>query len=256
MVPTSALIFEILSILIAVGFPIALLFYFRRQGTVSWKAIGVGALVWFVFTQVLEKLLHLYVLQVNSTAVELMKQPWLYALYGGLAAGIFEEVGRYIAMRYWLKNNRDRIDGISYGIGHGGFEAVFLVLNIGVITILSIFLLNNGTFESTFSGKLPAESMEQIKSGLLNSSPWLLLLGGVERIFAVLVQIALSLVVLLGIRRSQISYLFYAILLHAGVDAMVAYLGALKVNILVIEGYLLVVAALCAWFIRKTRTLF
>jgi uncharacterized membrane protein YhfC len=54
-----------------------------------------------------------------------MSHTWLYAVLGALLAGLFEETGRFIAFKFLLKKRTDRKTAISYGIGHGGFEAIF-----------------------------------------------------------------------------------------------------------------------------------
>ncbi len=47
--------------------------------------------------------------------------PFLYAIYGGLAAGIFEEFGRFFCMITVMKRFMyQRENSIIYGIGHGG----------------------------------------------------------------------------------------------------------------------------------------
>ncbi|MCX7569291.1 YhfC family glutamic-type intramembrane protease [Tumebacillus sp. DT12] len=256
MISTTSMIMQILAILISVAFPVALILYFRRRGGLSWKAVAFGALVWFLFSQVLEKGLHLYMFQFNGTTAEWLKQPLFYALYGGLAAGIFEEVGRYVAFRYWLKDRRERLDGISFGIGHGGLEAILIALTLGVSNLVYMNLLNAGTFDTTLGSQVPAETVAQIKSSLLDSSPLLHLLGGFERIAALFLHIAFSLIVLLGVRSGRISYLFCAILLHAGVDIVAAYATAAKWNLYLLEAILFVFGAVAFWYIGRTKRLF
>ena len=48
-------------------------------------------------------------------------------LYGGLMAGVFEETGRYVSFKWFLKKETRIQDGLSYGIGHGGIEAMLIV---------------------------------------------------------------------------------------------------------------------------------
>ena len=64
--------------------------------------------------------------------------PWLYGLFMGGTAAIAEEFGRYIAVRFLLKKNRRYADGIAYGLGHGGIEAMLL---IGVNNIANLIVL-------------------------------------------------------------------------------------------------------------------
>lgn len=253
MVPTTAMWSIVLGALIGILFPILLFFICRRTQKLSWKAIGIGALVWFLFSQVLEKVMHLYFLQVNQTTIDLFKTPFYYALYGGLAAGVFEEVGRYIGFRFWLKGKRDYQDGLAYGIGHGGFEAIFLMVGSLVTNMIYMVLINSGTFESVLGAKVPADQLAQMKSSLVDTSPWLYLLGGFERLPAVLLHVALSLVVLYGVRTGRKVFLLYAILAHAAVDFVTVFLMQLGLNLLLIEGLLYVVGILSVLFILRWR---
>ncbi len=92
----------------------------KKSGGFSWRSAFVGAAVFVVFSQVLEKLLHVYVFTMNPTTMKWMDNAWIYALYGGLAAGLFEELGRYAGFKLLLRRNRTRLDGLSFGTGHGG----------------------------------------------------------------------------------------------------------------------------------------
>lgn len=47
----------------------------------------IGAATFIVFALILEQILHIVVIKATGTA--LTGNIWLYALYGGLAAGIF-----------------------------------------------------------------------------------------------------------------------------------------------------------------------
>lgn len=253
MVQISTLISLLISSLIAIAFPVALIIYFRKTQQISWKAIGVGALIWFVFSQVLEKIMHVYLLQLNHTTAEFLKAPLWYGLYGGLAAGIFEEVGRFVGFRYLLKRFRARKDAIAYGIGHGGFEAIFIGA-VGAVTNITYFLLiNSGAFDAVVAAKLPADQAAQLKQQFLTLNPATALLGGFERIPAVVFHIALSLIVFYGVKYGRNSYLLYAILLHAALDGVIGYASAVKANIWMIEGINLLVGILAFVFILKSR---
>ena len=67
--------------------------------------------------------------------------PILSFIQGILAftAGLFEETGRWIFLRFLCRNHSSWLHGLSFGLGHGGIEAVW-VLSLG---ILPAFL--NGT---------------------------------------------------------------------------------------------------------------
>lgn len=90
MVSNAVISSMIIQLVLSVLVPIIVLVYFRKKYQISFKVIGVGILIFIGFSQILEKTLHMFVLG-NPVTHELLKNPFIYATYGGLAAGIFEE---------------------------------------------------------------------------------------------------------------------------------------------------------------------
>ncbi|MFD0694138.1 YhfC family intramembrane metalloprotease [Paenibacillus sp. GCM10027628] len=224
--------------------------YFYKKDRFSWKPVWIGVLTFFIFTQILEKIMHVAVLGTNP---DVNKHAILLIIYGPLAAGVFEETGRYLAMRFILKRHRDRKDGIAFGIGHGGFEALF----IGVITSIQSFmyalLLNQGKLDSMLSGKLSAEAIASLKASILQVPFSHLLVGGLERIPAIPIQIALSLFVLIGIRKGNKMILPAAIFLHAAFDFFPTLYQVHFVNLWTAECLIAIVGCLAALYIVKSR---
>lgn len=259
MVQPIAIAFMILSTLIAISIPAVFYMFFKRkygnEAPIAGKVILVGALTFLVFSQVLEKMLHVYVLQTNPQTVKLLQNMYLYALYGGLAAGLFEEVGRYVAFRYFLKPFRRWVDGIAFGIGHGGIEALLIGALTGINNIVFSFMINSGAaIESEGSA---AGALAALKDTLINTPPYLFLFGGIERAFALVLHVALSIIVLYSVRTGRLIYLVYAIALHAAIDFFVIFLyQILQIHILVVEGMLFVVALLALGWLRRSRALF
>ncbi|SMO69773.1 Putative membrane peptidase family [Melghirimyces algeriensis] len=118
MVSSWSVFFMILTLMLSLTFPIIVLSYLYKKKQVSLKPILIGAAIFVIFSQSIERILNLYILQTT----EWFNNPYLYAIYGGLAAGLFEESGRFLGFRYLLKNHRGWKDGLSYGIGHGGID--------------------------------------------------------------------------------------------------------------------------------------
>jgi uncharacterized membrane protein YhfC len=236
---------------ISLLFPIVLFIYLRKREKISWASVGVGVLVFILFSQVLEKGLHYFMLVGNETTAAALEVPWLYAVYGALAAGIFEEVGRYLGFRVLLRKHQERRDGLGLGIGHGGIEAIL----IGVVTSLQFFVFslmyNMGRWEEV-TAPLPADVAAQLKSQILNTPDYMYVVGGLERVFAVLLHIALSLIVLYAVRTGKLKYLFYAILFHALPDFFAAFYQKQVISIWVVEAVLLVIAMMAIGIIRKS----
>lgn len=246
------------SLLLSLSTPAALFWYLARRSRLNYRAVGIGVAVFLVFTQLFEKLMHLYFLRWNSTTAQLLENPWLYAVYGCLAAGLFEEGGRYLAFSFPLRKFRTWHDGVSYGLGHGGIEAIMIGVLGNANNIVTAILINTGMMATILNTVPPAQGqqLQAMRGLLINTPPEVFLAGGFERIMAFLLQIALSLLVLYGVKRRNIGFLVLAIVLHATVDfpAGLSQTGAL--GIWPTEAVILMVGILSAIFIVKSKRLF
>jgi len=230
--------------------PFALIIYGRKKGWLSWKAFGVGVLIFVLFSQVLEKVVHMLMIDPSGTSLKGTNNVWAFVAYGALAAGIFEEIGRYVGFRFMLKNHRTFGDGLSFGIGHGGMEAVLIGGLSAVNMMVMSHLVQTGQFEQVASS-LPATQVEMLKT-MLNQPDWMYVLGGIERIFAIAIHVALSLLVLYGVRKGQFRYVVYAMLTHALIDVVPAlYQVKIISNIWMVETILAFIAIASLVFIRR-----
>lgn len=123
--PAATTIILIIVALMTLLLPLGVMFLLRRRGG-SWTAFLTGAGTFVLFALVLEPILHNLVLR-SPAGASIQGNVLLYGLYGGLAAGLFEETGRLLAFRLVLQKSPARITALSYGIGHGGIEALLLV---------------------------------------------------------------------------------------------------------------------------------
>ncbi|RPI26681.1 MAG: YhfC family intramembrane metalloprotease [Chloroflexota bacterium] len=109
------------------------------------------------------------------------------------------------------------------GAGHGGIEAIFLA---GLILLGFINAVVSQSMDFTTLGLSPdqlAEAQGQISAYW--STPWYMsLMGFVERLFALPLHIALSVMVLQVFTHKQVRWLWLAILWHAVVDGVAVFL--------------------------------
>ncbi|MDE6282170.1 MAG: YhfC family intramembrane metalloprotease, partial [Oscillospiraceae bacterium] len=122
---TIAAIVAVIILVIAV--PLGIMLFLRKRGG-AWTTFLIGAGTFILFAMILEQLFHGPVL-FSGIGAMIQGNIWLYGLYGGLAAGLFEETGRFLAFRFALRRRQDRITSLTYGIGHGGIEA-FLIAGL------------------------------------------------------------------------------------------------------------------------------
>ena len=231
-----------------------LIVFYRKRTGVETKPLLIGALGFFVFTQVLEKVMHVIVLTYFTNYAE---HPILFGLYGGFAAGLFEELGRFIMFTWLLKKYRDFKSGVSFGIGWGGIEAILLTLMMIVPNIVFAFLINAGTLESSLKGQLPTEMIQSLKDGVLSHGASYYLLGCVERFFAVFMQIFFSVLVLLGITKKRFSYVLFAVLIHAMIDFPLTFYqtGHIK-ELWMVEVYVAIIGFISFVMIQKSEKWF
>ncbi|RWR12551.1 YhfC family intramembrane metalloprotease [Siminovitchia fortis] len=255
MVPSFTIASIIISLAVVVGAPIVLLIIFKKKFDISIKAVLFGVLTFFAFAYILEGLVHAIFLEWNKTTKALLENTWLFMLYGGLMAGIFEETGRFIMMRYALKKYREWKDGLAFGLGHGGIEAILIVGMNSVVMIVLAFMINNGTYDAFITGK-GAEALAPLHDQLTGSASFIQLFAGVERLGALAIHMGLSILVLYGIKEGKKVYLLYAILIHAVIDFPAALYQKGIINIFVVEAYLILLAVGFIVWIVKSRSLF
>lgn len=248
--------FMIFSALLIFLFPLGLAVYMYKKEKISLKAILTGAAV-FIFSQILIRLPLLNVLGTQPWFQGLLANIFFSAvIVGGLTAGLFEEIGRYLGFRFFLKNELSWKNGIAYGIGHGGIEAILLVGTTYINNIVTSLMINNGTFDRVIAPRLDGELASLIKTQLIEASPFLFLAGGLERFFAIIIQIALSLVVLYAVVKRKFSFVIYAILLHTLVNGPSVILLQHGFGVWGTELYIFILAALGLLFIVKSRNIF
>lgn len=250
MVPAASIVLIITDILLGVLVPVLLLIYFRKKYNASLKSFFIGCAVMLVFALILESIVHNLVLGSNSGQA-ILNSTWLYALYGSFMAALFEESGRYLAMRYVLKKEHaDRHNSLMYGAGHGGFEMFFL-MSIGMINQLIYSLaLNSGGAEALLSS-LDGTSREALQAAfdtLISTPSWQFLISPLERLAAVTAQISLSVIVWHAAVGRKGLLFFTAFLMHMLLDAVAVITAGLGVPLLAVEGIVWIIAV-CFVFI-------
>lgn len=183
----------------------------------------VGTFVFIIF-QPLTRIPLLAALQGTSWYFNNIQfNVWAFALLYSLSAGVFEECGRFLAFKYLLFRDLNWAGGVAYGIGHGGIEAIMVGITF-VYQATAIYTL----------------------------SPFNLIMPGIERLMAMAIQIALSLVVLYSVKFRKYLWLLYAVILHMLVDLPIP----LVKNPVAIEVYVLIAALASLVFINKSKKLF
>ncbi|MDN7026144.1 YhfC family intramembrane metalloprotease [Methanoculleus sp. FWC-SCC1] len=228
-------------VLLEIAIPLLLGWWIVRRFGVSWKVFGYGAL-FFVVVQVFHTPLvlvtqgPLYLFLQDLLQTETLALAGL-ALYLGLMAGLFEEVGRWLVFRYFFPRRSiplRREQGLMFGAGWGGIESIFVALLV-LSAMVSYIVLTSGNMVF-----LPDDPVVTQQAGaLLALTPLDILPGLLERIMTITLHIAWSLLVLASVVYARPLLLALAVLWHTVVDFVAVYLGS-TVGILVTEASLFV----------------
>ena len=223
MVPVGTLIMMAVNAVLGIAVPVCLSVYLVRKHHARLSTILIGAGTFILFALVLESIMHQLVLK-GPHGASILDNTLRYAIYGGLAAGVFEETGRFLSMKFLMKKEPSApLPGVAYGIGHGGVE-MLIIFGITMINNLVISaLINSGQTDVIFS-KVPDEAVEQLRSQLdqlQTIGAGTLIIGIWERFSALVLHLGLSMMVWVAVRKGgKWLWLFpAAIALHAIVDA-------------------------------------
>lgn len=147
--------------LLGFAIPIAAVVIFKlKHRDAKLRSVFIGAGTFFVFAIVLESLLHRVMLPI------VQDNTWAYAIYGALAAGVFEETGRLVAYKTLMKRNYSTENAVFMGIGHGGFEAM-IIMGFSMLMYLVIAVTVNGyggmeAFMEATKDNVPAAMHDQM----------------------------------------------------------------------------------------------
>lgn len=246
MVPTLSIVLIITNMLLGIIIPVGLVVFFRKKYHVSVKSFFVGCAVMLLFALVLEQMVHMVVLG-SAAGVAIQSRTWAYALYGALMAGVFEETGRFFAMRYVLKKeHKDAHNALMYGAGHGGFE-MFVILSMGMVNNLIYALMINMGQTQTLLASLDDVSKNTLQAAfdtLIQTPSWQFALSPVERIAAITAQMGLSVIVWFAAtgEKSRMSFSFLAIALHALMDGVAVVASRSGMSLIAVEALVWVMA--------------
>lgn len=202
--------------------PLFLGVYLQRQFKLGWGLLFAGALG-FVASQVMHIPFNQLVLRplldgLGLNGSESSRDLLLISLALGFSAGFFEEPIRYLVYRFGLREARSWEAGVTYGAGWGGVESALLGA-LAMIGLYQALAFRN----ADLSGLVPADQLAQTAAELANywGIPWYgALLGALERVFAIIIQISLSVIVLQAFLRRNWLWLPLAIGWHATVNAV------------------------------------
>ena len=207
--------------------PVALTVFLGIKQKINIPPFFIGVAAFFV-SQVVIRLPILNALADVGWYQDFMLRFPLLALFliGGLSAGLFEEGARFGGVHI-LKKQRTFKDAVSFGLGHGLCEVIFLVglLHINNIVLAIAINVGGGLLAAIAAGMTP-ELLESITQQMVELSPWLIYYGVFERVCAVIAHIFFTVLVFKSVVERKAAYFILAILTHALFNFVIVGLGS------------------------------
>lgn len=241
-----------LASLFMIALPLVLGWWIHKKRGIRWGFFLMG-MVAFIGSQLLHIPFNWLVMQkwqLIPTDTAVLSNLIILSLFLGFSAGVFEEGARYLTYRFWAKDARTWGSGLMVGAGHGGVESMLVGMSVGLNTIVL-----GGISQGGFTSLVPAEQSALVQSQIsaMRAAPLsMVMLGPLERVFAVCAHLALSLMVMQVFVRGQRRWLFLAICWHAFLN-FVAVFAVTTWNAYVTEALIGVIALLSVGIIFWLR---
>ena len=219
----------IITVLLMIAIPVGCFLSWRgkhkQQTKISY--LIAGAIGFILSARVLELGVHyVCILADNPVSRFINGNTWAFVLYGITMAGVFEECGRHIVLKYILKMNRTRENAVLYGIGHGGIEILAVLLPTMILYLVIAILFSQGNVEEAMKQlKITEETAAAALPSVQAAAAFdygMMAMNVVERLFAMSLHIGLTVIVYYGVISEKKGFLPLAILLHMLMDTFPA----------------------------------
>ena len=225
----SAVVSLTITVILMIAIPVCFFICWRRkhreQTKISWLIAGAAGFV--ISARMLEVGVHyLCIVADNPVSRFINGNTAAFVIYGITMAGIFEECGRLIILKYILKKDRTRENAVIYGIGHGGIEILTVLLPAMILYLAIAVMFSQGDTEAALKTlNITEETATAALPSVQAAAAFdyaMMAMNVMERLLAMLIHIGLTIVVYYGVVNAKKLCLPAAILLHMLADTFPA----------------------------------
>ena len=225
----STILSLIVTVILMVAIPVAFFIYWRKKHKQQTKIsyLIAGAIGFVISARVLELGVHLFCIVADNPVSRFINGNTVaFVLYGIIMAGVFEECGRHIVLKYIMKKNRTPENAVMYGIGHGGIEILAVLLPSMILYLVIAVLFSAGNIENALSTlniveDTVAAALPSVEAAATFDYA-MMAMNVAERLFAMLLHIGLTVIVYYGVCNAKKAFLPAAIILHMLMDTFPA----------------------------------
>ena len=218
-----------ITVILMIAIPVCFFIYWRRkhkeQTKISWLIAGAAGFV--ISARMLEVGVHYFCIVADNPVSRFINgNTAAFVLYGITMAGIFEECGRHIILKYILKKDRTRENSVIYGIGHGGTEILTVLLPAMILYLAIAVMFSQGDTETALktlniTEETAAAALPSVQAAAAFDYA-MMAMNVMERLLAMLMHIGLTVIVYYGVVNAKKLCLPAAILLHMLADTFPA----------------------------------
>ncbi|MCH4039336.1 MAG: YhfC family intramembrane metalloprotease [Lachnospiraceae bacterium] len=218
-----------IAVILMIAIPVCFFICWRRkhkeQTKISWLIAGAAGFV--ISARMLEVGVHYFCIVADNPVSRFINgNTAAFVLYGITMAGIFEECGRLIILKYILKKNRTRENAVIYGIGHGGIEILTVFLPAMILYLAIAVMFSQGDTETALktlniTEETAAAALPSVQAAAAFDYA-MMAMNVMERLLAMLIHIGLTVIVYYGVVNAKKLCLPAAILLHMLADTFPA----------------------------------
>jgi len=228
-VSTSSMLLILLAAVLGIALPLITAIIWCKKKHEPFTTVLIGAATFLLFAIVIEKPLQALVISLDSPVSQFVNaRPVLWGIIVGLFPGIFEETGRFVAFKTVLRKRKQRETGLSHGIGHGGFEALFILGVTYIEYFVFAIMLNQGSFVELMiepvKDTLTPDVVKQITGIVEQITTFSAATMGIalaDRLIAVLYHIGASIMVFYAVKDKKKWWLYpLSILIHTVIDGL------------------------------------
>ena len=228
-VSTSSMLFMLLTAVLGIALPLIAAIIWCKKKQEPFTTVLIGAATFLLFAIVIEKPLQALVISLDSPVSQFVNaRPVLWGIIVGLFPGVFEETGRFVAFKTVLRKRKQRETGLSHGIGHGGFEALFILGVTYIEYFVFAIMLNQGSFVELMiepvKDTLTPDVVKQITGIVEQITTFSAATMGIalaDRLIAVLYHIGASIMVFYAVKDKKKWWLYpLSIFIHTVIDGL------------------------------------
>ena len=225
----SAVVSLTITVILMIAIPVCFFICWRRkhreQTKISWLIAGAAGFV--ISARMLEVGVHYFCIVADNPVSRFINgNAAAFVIYGITMAGIFEECGRLIILKYILKKDRTRENAVIYGIGHGGIEILTVLLPAMILYLAIAVMFSQGDTEAALKTlNITEETATAALPSVQAAAAFdyaMMAMNVMERLLAMLIHIGLTVIVYYGVVNAKKLCLPAAILLHMLADTFPA----------------------------------